>query len=108
MKIKYFSDFNGNTTELFSCRPMSNSDFAKQFPGITGKRRDSFTRMIGVLNGQIFPITRVVFYKRNPSPHECSSKCHRMGNAVALANASAAEKITVLPTLLNSPKPTNQ
>ena len=75
MKSKYFSDFNGNTTELFSCRPMSNSDFAKQFPGITGKRRDSFTRIIGVLNGQIFPITRVVFYKRNPSLHECSSKC---------------------------------
>ena len=75
MNAKYFSDINGTTTEIPGRFSMRNEEFAKKFPGIKGKRDDGFSRMVGTLNGEVFPITRVIFYKGRPSLHECNAKC---------------------------------
>jgi hypothetical protein len=76
--IKHFSDWNGTTVELAYIRQMKNAAFATQFPGIKGRRCDSFTMWVGATREaprDLLPVTRVIEYKRNPSKHECNAKC---------------------------------
>lgn len=73
-RIKYFH----GTQELRNIHGMDREKFASAFPGVTGKRYDGFSRMVGYpLNGVggLLPVERVIEYKSNPSRHECDSRC---------------------------------
>ncbi len=86
---KYFSDVNGTTVELKSAHPLDNKKFEVAFPGVKGKRWDSFSRMVGdpidfvttfdreasVWTHDYRPVTRVISRKSNPSNHKCDARC---------------------------------
>lgn len=74
---KMFADLNGETVELFgTVQPMRNADFAKAFPGVRGKRFDSFDmRVARAADGRYLPVTRSIGYKSHPSKHECDARC---------------------------------
>lgn len=74
--FKYFSDIDGETTELRTISSMKNAEFAARFPGVKGRRSDSFEMLVGrVIGGEWLPVTRTIEYKSQPSRHECSAKC---------------------------------
>lgn len=75
--MKYFSDFNGTTTEVLHMFPIDNAEFAQRFPGVKGRRSDGFSKYVGYRpnSTEILPITRSIEYKKNPSKHVCNSKC---------------------------------
>lgn len=93
--FKSFSDYNGETVELgYGYLDMKNADFQRLFPGVRGIRCDSFTMYVGtkskgrictrdpltgdwIVGGEngVYPVTRRIEYKRNPSLHECNAKC---------------------------------
>ena len=74
--FKYFSDINGETSELSRIVPMDNATFAAQFPGVGGFRYDGFQKYVGTsADGRVLPATRKIEYKRAPSLHECNAKC---------------------------------
>lgn len=77
--FKYFSDVNGQTIELVNVSSMDNAKFAAAFPGVKGRRYDSFSRMVGVAAGmkwsEAIPVTRAIQYKSNPSKHVCDARC---------------------------------
>lgn len=67
--------FNG-TTEVKPYGVIRNAEFAAKFPGVRGKRSDSFSMLVGRdAAGQLCPVTRVIEFKKNPSLHKCSDKC---------------------------------
>jgi hypothetical protein len=76
-KITNYSDFNGQTVELNCVFGMDNAKFATAFPGITGRRYDSFSRMVGCAVGSRveLPVTRSVEYKAFASKHVCDARC---------------------------------
>lgn len=77
-KIKYFSDYNGQTFQLKTVWCMRNSEFEIKFPGIKGKTYDSYNVRVGQpVEGSIkeLPVTRIVEYKGNPSKHVCDARC---------------------------------
>lgn len=75
--MKYFSDFNGETTELVTLRGMDNKEFAAKYPGIKGIRYDGFQMRVGqsAIGTNFMPMTRAIEYKSFPSKHECNAKC---------------------------------
>lgn len=81
-KTRYFSDIDGQTIELFGSWNMDNREFATKFPTIKGRRCDSFSRWVGeTADREIMPVTRVVYFKRNPSLHKCDARCqHAKGH----------------------------
>ena len=42
--MKYFSDHNGETTELVAISNLRNAEFDTLFPGVKKKRCDSFSK----------------------------------------------------------------
>lgn len=83
--VKYFS----GTEQVESPFGLDNKKFAAMFPGVTGKRYDSFTRLAGFPKGArvtfdgtgSLPVTRVIDFKKNPSLHKCDARCrHAKGN----------------------------
>jgi hypothetical protein len=67
--------FSG-TDELKYVWPIRNGEFDQKFPGIKGKRLDSFSKLIGKTeDGRVLPVTRTIFYKANPSLHKCDARC---------------------------------
>lgn len=72
-KIKYFSGL----IEVEHPHNMLNKEFEKQFPGIKGKRYDSFSKFVGYEPGtkNIMPIDRKIEYKSNPLLHKCDARC---------------------------------
>ena len=71
-KVKYFF----GQLELFDVYPIPNAEFETLFPGIKGKRYDSFFRMVGrSTDGTIRPVHRAIMFKANPSLHQCDSRC---------------------------------
>jgi hypothetical protein len=78
-KIKHFADINGQTIELIAVASMKNSEFAAKFPGVKGRRYDSFSMFVGVSAGMKWsdavPVTRVIQYKSFPSKHVCDARC---------------------------------
>jgi hypothetical protein len=73
--IKNFSDFCGQTLEVINTYSIKNTEFEKLFPGVKGLKYDSFSKRVARHGLTIVPLTRVIEYKKNPSLHECSSKC---------------------------------
>lgn len=73
MGTKYFS----GETELVGIRGLDNAKFAAQFPGVTGRRFDSFQRLVGYGpdRNTMFAVERTVNFKSNPSRHECDARC---------------------------------
>ena len=50
--------------------------FAEKFPGVKGRRCDSFTKWVGKdAAGELRPVDRIIEYKRNPSLHKCDGRC---------------------------------
>jgi hypothetical protein len=71
-KFFYFS----GTTEVSYYGAIRNAEFAAKFPGVKGKRSDSFSMLVGRnAAGELQPVTRVIEFKKNPSLHKCSDKC---------------------------------
>ena len=83
--FKYFADLNGGAVELENLRELPNAKFAELFPGVKGKRFDSYGMLVGyavsdktcIASGlrRMLPVTRTVEYKRFPSKHECDARC---------------------------------
>lgn len=80
-KVLYFS----GATEVKNVFGLDNAKFA----AIGGERSkhnryDSFARLAGhPTNGSdaILPVTRTIFYKSNPSLHQCDARCrHAKGH----------------------------
>ena len=75
-QFRYFADVNGTQIELEYWGGMDNAKFAAMFPGVKGKRFDSFERLVGRdATGAFQPITRSIQRKRNPSMHKCDARC---------------------------------
>lgn len=74
---KLFSDLNGETIELRGyVIPLSNAEFAVAFPGVKGKRYDGFSMKVArAPDGRELPVTCSIFFKSNPSRHECDARC---------------------------------
>jgi hypothetical protein len=83
MKVKYFSE----EIEIFDVWGMDNKEFERLFPGVRGKRSDSFTKLVGHKEpanrkSPLLPMTRRIEYKSNPSLHKCDSRCqHAKGHS---------------------------
>lgn len=78
MRIRYFSDVDGQTRQLKAPHGMPNKEFADKFPGVKGIRYDGFSMRVGYPEtgmGGVLPVTRVIDYKAFPSKHECNAKC---------------------------------
>jgi hypothetical protein len=76
--IKNFSDFNGETVEIVSryLIPIDNKEYATLFPGVKGRRCDSFSRYAGRdAEGRLLPVTRSIERKARPSMHKCDARC---------------------------------
>jgi hypothetical protein len=76
----YFSDTETGAVDLApSCIPMPNAEYAAKFAGIKAMRFDSFSMKVApALNGswkELYPVTRVIRYKAQPSKHVCNAKC---------------------------------
>jgi len=70
---------------------MDNAVLPQSFPGIVGKRADSFTRWVTFnAAGEAMPVTRKIEFKKNPSLHKLYARC-RMRRAVRV-NASCGGK----------------
>ncbi len=76
-KLKYFADFGGETIELEHPHGLENAKFATAFPGLKGRRYDSFMMMVGYRAGtrEVLPVTRAINYKAFPSKHVCDARC---------------------------------
>lgn len=84
-KVLYF---NGDM-ELKGVTGMKNAEFAARFPGVKGRRVDSFEMKVGrpigaverFIPGQgwdrsdLLPVDRIITYKSRPSRHECDARC---------------------------------
>jgi len=83
--MKYFSDHNGETVELVAISNLRNAEFDTLFPGVKGKRCDSFSKWVGYAVGSRdpLPLTRRISYKSNPSLHKCDARCmHAKGRTM--------------------------
>ena len=70
----YFS----GTTKLVSNLggTMDNAAFKAMFPEVKGLKSDGFQmRVARDENGNLLPVTRVIFRKSNPSNHKCDARC---------------------------------
>ena len=73
-RVIYFS----GTTELKNVYGMIKAKYLEKFPGVAGKRYDSFAMLVGYPltgNGDVMPVTRIIEYKRFPSKHVCDARC---------------------------------
>jgi hypothetical protein len=78
-RVNYYS----GTEEVFGPFGLKNQTFEQMFPGVKGKRSDSFTKLVGFPQGARFtmngegskPVTRVIFFKKNASLHKCDARC---------------------------------
>ena len=85
-QMKYFSDYGGDAIELAVIQGMRNAEFVERFPGIKGKRSDSFSMWVGYEAGsrEPLPLTRRIAYKSHPSKHVCDSRCmHARGKTMS-------------------------
>jgi hypothetical protein len=83
--MKYFADVGGETVQLAWISTMRNREFEELFPGIKGRRSDSFSRYVGYLDEtskRPVPEFRSIEFKRNPSLHKCDARCqHAKGHS---------------------------
>lgn len=81
-KVKHFYDGAEGSIELTGLTYMLNEEFAKRFPGVKGRRSDSFSKLVAFHGGEMLPVTRVIEFKKNPSLHKCDARCqHAKGVA---------------------------
>lgn len=74
--MKYFSDINGKSVEVFRPFPMKNAKFREDFGSVRGIRYDGFYMMVGrSAEGEVLPVTRKIDYKKQPSLHVCNARC---------------------------------
>jgi len=68
--------FNGST-ELVTVSSMDNAEFSRLFPGVKGRRYDSFSKWVGRAAGSAewLPVERCIEYRSNPSKHACDARC---------------------------------
>lgn len=74
--FRYFADIDGEAVALRNIRPLDNAEFAGLFPGIKGRRSDSFSRFVGyAVGGRMLPVMRSIERRANPSNHKCDARC---------------------------------
>lgn len=98
MAVKYFSDTETGAIELGAIHNIKNEKFAELFPTVKGKRCDSFSRYVGYelpatgRTAPLFPVTRVINYRSQPSRHKCDSRCvHAKGKTMNCECACGGE-----------------
>lgn len=72
--VKYFS----GDQEVKNPQPLDNKKFAAAFPDVRGVRSDGYSKLVGWPFsglGEMLPITRIIFFKANPSLHKCDGRC---------------------------------
>ncbi|WP_258570025.1 hypothetical protein [Burkholderia sp. MBR-1] len=71
--IKYFHE----DRELTSITSMPNREFAARFPGVKGRRYDSFNMTVGwcAATHAWLPVDRQIVYQDQPSRHACDARC---------------------------------
>jgi hypothetical protein len=76
-QVLYFSDYAGETVELIGfVSGMVMREFDALFPGIRGRRFDSYSMQVGrAADGRILPVMRVIEYSARPSLHFCDARC---------------------------------
>lgn len=82
--MRYFTEIDGQAVRLAGITHIPNAEFAALFPGVKGRRADSFSRWVGWLEGEreLRPLLRSIEYKRNPSLHKCDARCrHAKGHS---------------------------
>lgn len=84
-RTRYFTEIEGETVQLAWISTLDNREFERLFPGIKGRRSDSFSRFVGYLdNSTKHPVStfRAVEFKSNPSLHKCDARCqHAKGHS---------------------------
>jgi hypothetical protein len=79
--VKYFS----GSQEVKNVRPMRNAEFVAKFPGAAARKYDGYSMMVASLDGDsknLVPVTREIFFKKNPSLHKCDGRCrHAKGRS---------------------------
>lgn len=68
---KYFY----GSQEVQSTQYMRNSTFSACFPDVRGVKVDGYSKLVSIVNGEIVPVTRTIFFKSNPSLHKCDGRC---------------------------------
>lgn len=75
MAISVVKYFHGRQL-LLHPHVIDNKTFADKFPGVKGRRSDSFSKWVGKdAAGELHPVDRIIEYKRNPSLHHCDGRC---------------------------------
>lgn len=73
-QVKYFS----GTDELKNVHQIKREFAQRAWPRLLVKRVGSYSSLVGhPLNGPdaIFPVTRIIEFKKNPSLHKCDARC---------------------------------
>lgn len=77
-QMRYFGEQNGETVQFSWISHIPNREFDALFPGIKGRRADSFSKWVGYLDDSSkhpLPLLRSIEYKRDPSLHKCDARC---------------------------------
>jgi hypothetical protein len=84
-RMRYFTEIEGETVQLAWISTLGNREFERLFPGIKGRRSDSFSRFVGYRDNstkQPVPTFRAIEFKSNPSLHKCDARCqHAKGHS---------------------------
>lgn len=82
-KFIYFSDTAAGAVELAAAWYIDAKEFAEKFPGVKpfNPKGCRLQAWIGHANGkELYPVTRIIRFKKCPSLHVCNAKC--MGGKV--------------------------
>ncbi len=84
-RMRYFTEVGDETVQLAWISTLDNREFDSLFPGIKGRRSDSFSRFVGYLDNSTkrpVPTFRAIEFKVNPSLHKCDARCqHAKGHS---------------------------
>lgn len=82
--VKYYN----KDTLLTQIQAMDRTEFQKRFPGVVGRKADSYSFYVGQpvdikpvwhpelkWSAGLVPVERVITYKSQPSRHECDARC---------------------------------
>jgi hypothetical protein len=92
--MNHYADINGETVELVgNMFGMPVAEFAAKFPGVSGRRYDSFSmKVMKAADGRTLPITRVIEFKKFPSRHVCDDRCLNATGKVMKCECSCGGK----------------
>ena len=76
--MRYFGEVEGEAVQFVWTSHIDNAEFDRLFPGVKGKRLDSFSKRVGYLDSSSkkpLPLLRTIEFKNHPSLHKCDARC---------------------------------